>query len=89
MRDATAGRGAGGFFSAESGSDASGPSTAHRAPFTADGARWDETHRRWTVWLSNELIDAINAAVAAGGTSRAAIVEAALRADPAIAAHLT
>jgi hypothetical protein len=64
---------------------------------TADGgqstvdlaARWDDTHRRWTVWLSVELVDAINAAVAATGHSRASLVEAALRADPTIAEHLS
>jgi hypothetical protein len=64
-------------------------STAHGAPSTVDeGLSWEDIHQRWTVWLSRELVDAINAEVAATGQSRASLVEAALRDVPGIARHL-
>lgn len=66
---------------------ASSLDTTDRAPSTA-GTRWDETHKRWTVWLSVDLADATNAAIAARGKNRSSLVEAILRADPTIAEYL-
>lgn len=85
MRDVTPGARA--FFDDDAPASTSTADGAPSAP-PIDGTRWDELHKRWTVWLSVELVDAINAAVRATGESRASLVEAALRADPTIAAHL-
>lgn len=68
------------------------PPPASLGPPAADdraaSARWDDRHSRWTVHLSNELIEAIRTAARETGQSRASLAEAALRADPTIAAYL-
>lgn len=84
MRDATTPAGARAFFGDEPPAEPTPPP----APETATPTRWDEKHSRWTVHLSNEVIAAVNAAAEATGRSRASLTEAALRADPTIAAHL-
>jgi hypothetical protein len=67
------------------------PTPSPRPPGADDpaaAARWDDLHSRWTVHLSNELIEAIKTAARETGQSRASLAEAALRADPTIAAYL-